>query len=237
MKLWFSLLCSFSTVWAGDASTARIQAAATKAVAMIQKSQKNWYAKQSCFSCHQQVLPALAFQSAREHGIAVDEQGAHADAAAAFRFYSNLERAVEYTNIIDPALSDGYGMIAANAAGVRPSLVTAVYARLIATRQEADGHWETLDERPPESYSPFTATAIALRAVQLYGHSSQKADIQARTARARNWLVSNQPRVTEERVYQLRGASWAGADQATLQKMAAGLKATQQADGGWSSLD
>ena len=237
MKLWIGIMCSISVGFAADTSTARIQAAATKAVAIIQKSQKSWYSKQSCFSCHQQVFPALAFRSAREHGIPVDEQAAHADAAAAFGFYSNFERAVTYTHVIDPALDDGYGMIAANAAGVRPNLVTAVYARLLAARQEPDGHWETIDERPPQSYSPFTATAIALRAVQLYGHPSQKADIQARATLARNWLISHRPRATEERVYQLMGASWAGADQATLRKMAADLKAAQQSDGGWSSLD
>jgi ankyrin repeat protein len=220
----------------------RVQEAATKAVAIIQKSQKNWYMKESCFSCHQQLFPAIAFRYAREHGIPVDEQAAHADAAAAFGFYSNFERAVEYTHIIDPALNDGYGMIAANAAGVRPSLVTAVYARLLAAHQEADGHWESADERPPESYSPFTATAISLCAIQLYGHSSRKIDTQARAARARSWLLSHQPRVTEERVYQLRGVAWSdmnqpGADKTALRKMATALEATQQADGGWSSLD
>ncbi len=219
MKLWVGIVCSVSAAWAGDTSAARIQEAATKAVASIQKSQKNWYTKQSCFSCHQQVLPALAFRFAREHGIAVDEPAAHADAAAAFGYYSNFERAVEYTYIIDPAMDDGYAMLAANAAGMRPSLVTAVYARLLAARQEADGHWETVDERPPQSYSLFTATAIALRAIQLYGHSSQKVDIQARAERARSWLLSHQPDATEERVYQLLGASWAGADQATLKKL------------------
>jgi ankyrin repeat protein len=237
MKLWIGLICSLSAILAADTSSARIRDAATKAVAIIQKSQRNWYTKASCFSCHQQVLPALAFGYARGRGIPVDEQAAHADAASAFSFYSNLERAVEYTHVIDPALSDGYGMIGANAAGVRPSLVTAVYARLLAARQEADGHWETDDERPPESYSPFAATAISLRAIQLYSHSSQKRDIEARTAHARNWLVSHRPRATEERVDQLLGSYWAATDQATLQKMAAGLKATQQADGGWSSLD
>jgi N-acyl-D-amino-acid deacylase len=230
-------MCSISAAWAGERSTARIQEAATKAVSLIQKSQKNWYTKQSCVSCHQQVFPALAFRVAREHGIAVDEQAAHADAAAAFGYFSNLERAVEYTHIIDPTMDDGYSMIAANAAGMRPSLVTAVYARLLAARQEADGHWETGDERPPESYSPFSATAISVRAIQLYAHPSQKADIEARTTHARTWLLSHQPRATEERVYQLLGAYWAGADAAALKKMAAGLKATQQDDGGWNSLD
>ena len=237
MKLLFGMICSVSAVLAGDASVARIRESATKAVAMIQKSQQNWYAKQSCFSCHQQVLPALAFRSAREHGIPVDEQAAHADAAAGFGFYSNLEQAVEYSHIIDPSMADGSALIAAHAAGVRPSLVTAVYARLIAARQETDGHWETIDIRPPQSYSPVTATAISLRAIQLYSHPSRKADTDARILRARNWLVAHQPRATEERVYQLLGACWAAADQGSLQKMAAGLKATQQADGGWNSLD
>ncbi|MBZ5617272.1 MAG: hypothetical protein LAQ69_00870 [Acidobacteriia bacterium] len=189
MKLWIGIVCSVLASLAGDASTARIQEAATRAVAIIQKSQNNWYAKASCVSCHQQVFPALAFRAAREHGIPVDEKAAHADAAAAFGFYSNLERAAEFTYVIDPALNDSYGMIAANAAGVRPSLVTAVYARLVAARQEPDGHWETGDVRPPQSYSPFTTTAITVRAIQLYGHPSQKADVLTRVARARSWLV------------------------------------------------
>ncbi|HTB16589.1 MAG TPA: ankyrin repeat domain-containing protein [Bryobacteraceae bacterium] len=236
MKVCVGIVCLVSAGWAADNSTARIQEAASKAVAIIQKSQQNWYAKQSCFSCHQQVLPALAFRTAREHGIAVDEHAAHADAAAAFGYFSKFPRAVEYSNIIDPALSDGYGMIAANAAGVRPSLVTAIYARLLAARQEADGHWETIDDRPPQSYSAFTATAIALRAIQIYGHPSQKAAIQARAARARNWLLTHQPAATEERVYQLQGASWAGADQTALKKMTTALKGIQRADGGWNSL-
>jgi len=68
MKLLIGMICTVSVVVAGETSTARIQEAATKAVAIVQKSQKNWYTKQSCFSCHQQVLPALAFRSAREHG-------------------------------------------------------------------------------------------------------------------------------------------------------------------------
>ena len=145
--------------------------------------------------------------------------------------------AVEYTYTIDAAMNDANCLIAADAAGVRPSLVAAVYARLIADRQESDGHWETTDVRPPQSYSPVTATAVALRAIQLYAHPSQKADVGTRVARGRSWLLSHQPRATEERVYQLLGAYWAAADAGSLHKMAAGLQATQQADGGWSSLD
>jgi hypothetical protein len=237
MKLRIGVVCSVVVGLAADVSTGRIQEAAAKAVVIIQKSQQNWYTKQSCFSCHQQGLPALAFQYAREHRIPVDERAAQTDAAAAFRLYTDFAQAVEYTHIIDPALNDSYGLLAANAAGFRANLTTAVYARLIAARQEPDGHWETGDDRPPQSYSPFTTTAISLRAIQIYSHASQQADTRARVARARTWLTSRQPHATEERVDQLLGAAWADADRPTLRKMAAGLEATQQADGGWNSLD
>src|SRR5579859_4419586 len=177
MKLGLGILCSISAVWATDASPDRIRDAAASAVAVIQKSQKTWHSKQSCFSCHQQVLPAMAFRAAREHGIPVDEQAAHADAVHAFGFYADLDRAVQYTHIIDPAMSDSYGLMGADAAGLRPSLVTAVYARLIAARQEADGHWETVDERPPQSYSPFTATVISIAALRQHSNMNSGADI------------------------------------------------------------
>jgi ankyrin repeat protein len=181
------------------------------------------------------VLPALAFREARQHGIPVDEEAARADAAAAFGFYSNLDRAVQYTHIIDPALNEGWGLTAASAVGVRPNLVTAVYARLLAARQEPDGHWETGDERPPQSYSPFTATAIALAAIQEYGHANLKADTRARVAQARTWLLSNKPRNTEERAFQILGLCLTGEDQKTIPSLVWELKATQQPDGGWTS--
>jgi ankyrin repeat protein len=237
VKSCLAILCTISAVWASDAQTARIREAATKAVAVIQQSQKGWSSKQSCFSCHQQVLPALAFRAARQHGIAVDEAAAHADAANAFGFYANLDRAVQYTHVIDPALDDGYGLMAADAVGIHPSLVTAVYAHLLAARQEPDGHWESSDERPPESYSPFTATALAVAAIREHSHANRRPDIEARVARARAWLLSHTPRNTEERSFQIFGACVTGRDHAILAKLAGELKATQQSDGGWASLD
>ena len=63
MRLWIGILCSISAAWAADdASTTRIREAATKAVAIIQSSQKNWFSKEGCYSCHQQVLPALRWE-------------------------------------------------------------------------------------------------------------------------------------------------------------------------------
>jgi ankyrin repeat protein len=231
------IVCFSSAARAANASPERIRGAAAKGVALILSSQKTWHAKQSCYSCHQQALPALALRASREHGISFDEELAGASAVQSFAFLAELDRAIQYTHIIDPAITEGYILAGAHAAGVRPSLTTAVYARFIANRQRVDGHWDSLDVRPPQSYSPFTATTTALHAIQLYGHPSLAADTKARVNRARVWLASNFPHNTEERTMQVLGLSWAGADRVQIDKAAHDLKASQQPDGGWSAID
>jgi ankyrin repeat protein len=231
-----SILCSSALAWAGTASPDRIRDAAARAIALFQPSQKGWHSQQTCNSCHHQFQAALALQAAREHGIPVDENIAHADAAKSFD-YTDLDSAVQYNWVIEPAMDDAYQLVAADAAGMRPNPVTAIYARLLAARQDTAGTWTSFHQRPPSSYSFFTETALTLRAVQLYTHPNEKTIAAAHIARARNWLATQQAPDTEGRTYRLFGLFWAGADRKDLRKLAKELLATQQPDGGWSSLD
>src|SRR5215472_11942264 len=84
------------------ADVQKIRDSAEKGLALVQLSQKGW--NRSCVSCHQQLLPALAFQAAREHGIKFDEVAARRQSERAFSLYANLDRAIEYTHIVDPAM-------------------------------------------------------------------------------------------------------------------------------------
>ncbi|HEV8144865.1 MAG TPA: ankyrin repeat domain-containing protein [Bryobacteraceae bacterium] len=229
------LICAVSA--ASGATPEQIRDAVAKAVRVIQTSQKSWAAKQQCASCHHSNLPAMAMQATREHGIPVDQAVLHESLVHTFRMYSNLDRAVQYTHIIDPAADDGARLAVGPAAGLRPNLVTAVYARHLAQRQMPAGHWQGLDNRPPQSHSPFSATALSLRAIQLYGHPSLAADTKARVEKARAWLDSNQPGNTEDRAYQLFGLLWAGAGNGRRTALAKQLIATQQSDGGWKSIE
>lgn len=164
-------LCLFvPALHAQTASPDQIRSAATRAVSTVEQGSAGFYKFMNCFSCHSQGLPTLAFRVARERGVPVDETVARQVAAKgllASPDFSSIDRAVQDPTIIDPAPSDGWALIAAHAAGAQPNLVTAVYARRIAKWQRADGHWPTFDERPPQAYSLFTATAVALRAIRL----------------------------------------------------------------------
>ena len=159
-----------------------------------------------------------------------------ADAAKAFT-YADLDRAVQYSWLIESAVDDAYRLIAADAAGVRPSLGTAVMARNVMDRQNRGGDWPSHRQRPPSSYSNVTFTALGVRAIQLYAHPTLKAEVAKHVALARQWLLTHRPVDTEERTYQLLGLKWSGGDRATLDRLARDLVRTQEADGGWSSLD
>ena len=149
---------------------------------------------------------------------------------------SSIDRAVQDPMIIDPAPSDGWALIAADAAGVRPNPVTAVYARRIAAWQRSDGHWPTVDARPPQSYSLFTATAVALRAMQLDMPAQLRKETGERLARAKAWLQTTEPRDTEDYVFRLFGLHWAGASGAECGRAAHDLLALQRSNGGWAEL-
>src|SRR5215831_14766515 len=229
-------VCLLSAAAARAEKADDIKNAAARNLALFQKSQQHWFEVQRCDSCHHQYQPALAYRAAREHGIPFDEGVARADAAKAFT-YADLDKAVQYSWIIEPAVDDAYRLIAADAAGVRPSLTTAVMARLLMARQNRGGDWPSHRQRPPSSYSNVTFTALGVRAIQLYAHSSQKAELATHVALARQWFLAHRPIDTEERTYKLLGLNWSGGDRASIAAATRDLQGVQQADGGWPSLD
>jgi hypothetical protein len=238
LALFVIVSCLPAIASAQEADPGRVRDAAARALVSIQKAQGPWYTtnKQVCASCHHQYQPALAYRVARDHGVPLDEAVARADATKAFDF-SDIDKAIQYSYVIEPAVDDAYRLVAANAAGVKRNLGAAIYARLLISRQNAQGDWDGFHQRPPSSYSRVTMAALGMRAVQVYHHASQKAQADAAVARARKFLESHTPRDTEERSYQLLGLRWAGAPRAALQNLARELKGTQRPDGGWNSVN
>jgi ankyrin repeat protein len=235
-----SAFCLFlATVHAQTASPDQIRSAATRAIAIVQRGATGFYKSQDCFSCHDHGLPMLAFRMARERGVPIDETAAKQVAAKgllAVPDLSSIDRAVQDPMIVDPALSDGWALIAADATAVRPNLVTAAYAQRVARWQRPEGYWPTLDDRPPQSYSLFTATAVALRAMQLYMPAQLGKETSERLARAKAWLLTAAPRDTEEYTFRLFGLHWAGASADECRRAGRDVLSLQRSNGGWAEL-
>jgi hypothetical protein len=226
-------------LFAQEPTVNQIRSAATQSVALLQKSSAGFYKAQDCFSCHHAGLPARALELARERGVPVDEAAARASLVKALAYspdLTSIDRVVQSTMIIDPATSEASALIAASATGVKPSLTTAIQARLIASQQRSDGHWLTSDERPPQGHSQFTATAEAARAMLLYMPEELRREAAARAERAKAWLLQSKPATTEDYTYRLQGLAWTGAGPAQRTAAARELQASQRTDGGWAQL-
>ena len=78
------------------------------------------------------------------------------------------------------------------------------------------------------------ATAISMRALQLYAPQGQKARYEQQVRKAAQWLSAFEPRTTEQRTFQLLGLMWAKADAAQRQQRAREVWSEQRPDGGWS---
>lgn len=217
-----------------DAVDARQRAG--KALSLAQASVVAFERARPCSSCHHHGLALAALRMARERGIAIDESAARASIERNFRGMANLDKAVQAAAQIDPSLDWGTVLASADDAGIEGNLTSAVYARLIAQRQEADGRWITTDARPPQSVSVFTATALSLRAVARYLPDELGRDRTERLLRARQWLLAAAPNDTEDRAFQLLGLKWAGASASDMQAAATKLRAEQRADGGWAQI-
>ncbi len=218
------------------AGRAERRAAAVKAIGLLQQSMATWEAKRSCASCHHQHLPLGLLRSARQHAVAIDMAAARQTAARAAAPAANLDFAVQGVMQIDPSMDTGSWLNALTDIGVAPTLSSQVFARRLLNRQRADGHWITIDIRPPQAFSHVTATAVAVRAIQDHLPASMAVERREAAARARAWLERAVPADTEDRVFQLLGLSWTGVPAAALQPQVRALLAAQRSDGGWSQI-
>lgn len=217
---------------------ARIRDAASRAVALLQKSAATFTSAQTCYSCHHQTSPLMLLRRAREHGVPVNEPAARELTRLTYtRDVGNLtalDSVIHGLYVIDSGMSFGSHLVGAHEAGIAPNVSTGAEALRLAGWQRADGSWPVLDSRPPSSSSEITSTAMSIRALDAY--LPIEAMKRARIAEARKWLLTAKARTTEERAFRLFGLAWAGASESETRAAASDLLAEQRADGGWAQL-
>lgn len=212
----------------------KLRSAATKALDQIQQSQATAIRKENCASCHHQLLPEMALSLA-PHRVKWDSKAARQSTLQTFGFLKDLDVNVQGNFYIDVMFESSL-LVAAHQAGIKPNLSTDALAQFIAGRQLPDGSWRIMDTRPPQSKSRFTVTANCAKAMFEYLPESMNDEKLARLGKARAWLLKATSHNTEDRVYQLLGLLWTGADLFERKKAAEALLAEQRADGGWAQL-
>jgi hypothetical protein len=131
----------------------------------------------------------------------------------------------------NPGISVGYSLLGLAAEGYAPDETTSAMTLAISQTQLPDGSFAVLPARPPLEASPFTSTALSIRALQLFGR-----DCDDKIARARVWLKQAQPITQEDRTMRLFGLVWSKADVTDVNQASNELLAQQRPDGGWAQL-
>jgi N-acyl-D-amino-acid deacylase len=219
---------------AGASDTAIVKASVEKAIALLQRSGTQFARVSGCYSCHHQSLPMMAVALARTRGIQVDEAVTHAQAERTMAVLKSVhQQALDNRDRIpDAPIAVSYGLLGLAAQGYAPDAVTDALTRVIAAWQSDNGAFSPLPPvRPPLEASTFTATALSVRALQVYGSHQDE-----RVARARDWLSTATPRTNEDRAMRLLGLAWAKAPADAIRTSANALLAGQQPDGGWAQL-
>src|SRR6185369_1978434 len=142
-------------------------------------------------------------------GFAVDEKTSSDQVQAVLNLYGPAREIMlkEPDRIPDPTVSVSYALLGLAAERHPADATTEAMAKLISMHQAPDGHFRAFTVRPPIESSEFTATALTVRAMQVYGKDSDKA-----IAMAREWLQSAKPRTHEDSVMRLLGLTWSKAD-------------------------
>ncbi|MGI8783979.1 MAG: hypothetical protein ACR2L2_10080 [Acidobacteriota bacterium] len=220
-------------VAAGDSSDVR--AAVEESIALLQRSGPTFVKSGACTSCHHQSIPAMTVSIARQRGLRVDETIAREQLAATARFAASIrERSLQGVAVGGAADTVAYTLLGMAAEKYPPDAVTDALIQYIKRLQARDGRWRAVAHRPPTEYSDITATALGLRALQLYGHEGQRAASSERVKQAAAWLLRETPAATEERAFQLLGLAWAKQGGTVIETGARALLAEQRADGGWA---
>jgi ankyrin repeat protein len=212
-----------------------IRKAVTASLPPLQRSGQKITQTKNCVTCHQHSLVAMTVGLAQKHGFAVNEEVAVEERS---QVQANLRKRVPLLLLgaeLDPTLA-AYSLVGFEAEGQPADELTDALVHYLVIHQHQDGGWPPEAYRPPEDGSAFLFTALAVRGLQAYAPRGRSAEISARIAKARRWLLATQPKETVDSAFQLLGLKWAGEKPEAIEKAAGLLVRQQRQDGGWAQL-
>lgn len=223
---------------ANKPSPAKIQNAITKALPPLLAGAAGHIEKKSCFACHNQTFPVMAFAAAKRKGIAIPENV----------LPNQIEHITDFiTDHLDEYRSGkgtggqvdtaGSILFTLEQAGAKAGDATTTVIEYLLKTQPKGEFWKTSSNRPPTEASHFTATFLAVRGLQTWATKEQQSQAKTRMASAKSWLLQAKPTDTEDRVFHLLGLAAVKADRKDMAAAAFELLATQRRDGGWAQLD
>lgn len=213
----------------------KIRAAINRSIPLLEKGTQGSAEQRKCFTCHNQAVPVFALVEARNHGIAINEENLQRQLQhTAAHLERGKKKYLEGSGQGGKVFMAGYALWMLEVGGRTPDETTAAVTGFLLQYQKQANHWTHPGSRPPSSGSEFATTYVALRGLAAFGTEEQKTRIEARSAAAGKWLLSEKPAETEDRVFRLRTLKYVTAKKQVVQQAVQELLDSQRNDGGWA---
>jgi len=216
-----------------------IRSAASKSVALLQKSAAEYTVQRKCFSCHHQPLAVLTMRTAKSRGFEVDaKEIEHQLKFTADHLAKNRENYEAGKGQGGQGETAGYGLLTLHAGGWKADATTSAVVEYLLRRDKDRDFWQaSTTQRPPTQTSALTTTYLALAALRNFGPPTKQKHIEARFDQVRSWLLTVKLHDTEDRVFHLRALKVTSVAKDHVQAAAATLVKQQRTDGGWAQID
>src|SRR5262249_15334724 len=171
-----------------------------RSLALVEASSDRFSEKGGCVACHAQNIADVAVETARRHGLPVNETEAAGRARVTkARFVAIAHTLLERIDVGGTPDVPAYSLVGLAAAGVPPDWTTDAMVANIAVQQRQDGRWHLGGiVRPPISDGcDIARTAVIVRALAAYGAPGRAGEMRARIDKARAWLLAA-PAITAE---------------------------------------
>jgi len=225
-----------STVRPASVSLPDARGAVEKGVAVLQASSTEFFKQSGCVGCHHQLFTAMAVGAARQAGVHVDRAAEEEQVTSVKAQWARQQEGL-LQRIDPPGAADQliYSLLGLAAAGYPADATTDALVVNLAGEQTPEGSWCLGGvSRSPISESCIARAAMGIRVFQLYGPAGLKSELDRRSARARDYLLSAEPVTASDRTMLVRGLKWAGADQEKVRAAVHELLREQRDDGGWA---
>ena len=215
-----------------------LRQAVTRALPLLQKAAIGHRENRTCFACHNQGIPILALTTARARGFDIDEEELQKQLKFIAEFLSrNRENYLQGQGQGGQVDTAGYALVTLELGGWQADETTAAVTEYLLLYQKDSPHWRTNSQRPPSEASPFTTSYVGLRGLTAFGTAEQNERIAERREKLKEWVLKEQAKDTEDRVFRLRALHALGADKSDIAAASKELADTQQEGGGFRQID
>jgi N-acyl-D-amino-acid deacylase len=190
-------------------------------------------------------MAILSLTAARQRGFAVDDEIIQKQVEFSLKTFRNKSVIARGQGVGGDSTGVVYALHTFAAAERPYDDTTAALVEYLLVKQRKDGSWPiaAFGDRPPTMGSLFTNAGLALVVLKKYspprdavGAAALQARIDAAFKKGRDWLLANEPRSTEDKVFHLRGLVDAGAEPRAIEVARERLVREQLKDGSWAQL-